>query len=110
MSRTPLTRPVGHPLPVHGERAGVRGRKSQGGWVGLVVILIALAIVAWLSKDALRKYGLLPDTESTLRRAGVPTEGAATDAVQPPPASVLDKARSVEGILKESEKRGGGGN
>ena len=77
--------------------------------MGLVVILIALAIVAWLSKDALRKYGLLPDTESTLRRAGVPTEGAATDAVQPPPSSVLDKARSVEGILKqESEKRGGG--
>ena len=87
----------------------MNGRRKQGGWVGMIVILIALAIVAWLSKDALRKYGLLPDTESTLRRAGVPTEGAATDAVQPPPSSVLDKARSVEGILKqESEKRGGG--
>ena len=86
----------------------MNGRRKQGGWVGMIAILIALAIVAWLSKDALRKYGLLPDTESTLRRAGVPTEGAATDAVQPPPASVLDKARSVEGILKESEKRGGG--
>ena len=31
----------------------------QGGWVGLIVILLALAIVAWLSKDALKQYGLL---------------------------------------------------
>ena len=31
----------------------------QGGWVGLIVILLALAIVAWLSKDALKQYGLM---------------------------------------------------
>ena len=37
----------------------------QGGWVGLVCILIALAIVAWLSKDALMKYGMLPGTTTT---------------------------------------------
>ena len=86
----------------------MNGRYNQGGWVGMIAILIALAIVAWLSKDALRKYGLLPDTEATLRRAGAPSEGAATDAAQAP-ASVLEKARSVEGILKqESDKRGGG--
>ena len=36
----------------------MRQRKGrQGGWVGLVVILLALAIVAWLSKDALKQYG-----------------------------------------------------
>jgi len=36
MSRTPLTRPVGHPLPVHGERAGVRG-------AGVLVVTVLLA-------------------------------------------------------------------
>ena len=32
----------------------------QGGWVGLVVVLVALVIVAVLAKDALKKYGLMP--------------------------------------------------
>ena len=32
----------------------------QGGWVGLIVMLLALAIVAWLARDALKAYGLLP--------------------------------------------------
>ena len=44
-------------------------RTRQGGWVGLVVILVALVIVAFLAKDALKKYGLVPSA-STATKAG----------------------------------------
>ena len=112
MSHQPLTRPVGHP--------GVRGRRSQRGWVGMLVILIALVIVAYLAKDALTKYGLIPDMETVERKAGTaparapgPAAGAVerVDATTTTPASrtPMDAARGLENSLKEqSEKRGGG--
>ena len=37
------------------DRRGLR--RYQRGWVGLVVILLALVIVAWLAKSALTSYG-----------------------------------------------------
>jgi hypothetical protein len=84
----------------------------QGGWVGLIVILLALVIVAWLSKDALQKYGLM----SGLEKQGKPV--AATDRVRgpgvgvteaspdlttatPAPLNALERARGVEGMVKE---------
>jgi hypothetical protein len=93
---------------------------KQGGWLGIVVLLLALVIGAYLARDALRKYGLLPDTEATTTRAGTPAEraqtpvGGATEHLDPTgatpaPTSPIDRARSIEGTLqKESEKRGGG--
>jgi len=41
-------------------RTGMNVRPSarQRGWAGLVMILVALAIVAFLAKDALKGYGL----------------------------------------------------
>ena len=36
-------------------------RHRQRGWVGLVVILLALAIVALVARTALKQYGLLDD-------------------------------------------------
>ena len=59
----------------------------QGGWVGLIVILLALAIVAWLSKDALKQYGLL----SGPGRAGEPTGLQRS----PTPAAVSDFSGST---------------
>jgi hypothetical protein len=93
---------------------------TQRGWVGMLVLLLALAIVAWLAKDALRKYGLVPDAETITKsatpgeRAGSPAAGAVeradATATAPAPTSPLDKARGVESMLKQQEdKRGGGG-
>jgi len=84
----------------------------QGGWVGLIVILLALVIVAWLSKDALKKYGLMSDLEKqpkatstteSVRGAGIGVSGAAPDitTATPAPLNALEKARGVEGMLKE---------
>ncbi|MCC7325292.1 MAG: hypothetical protein IT521_00620 [Burkholderiales bacterium] len=88
----------------------------QGGWVGMIVMLLALAIVVWLAKDALKGYGLVPDAETTLKRASTPGErtgSAAAGAVEhldpttatPAPTSAIERARSVEGMLREQESK-----
>ncbi len=85
-------------------------RKRQRGWVGLVVILLALGIVALLAKDALKQYGLIPGAAAPVK-AGTPGErsrapgavGAeAIDLGSAPaaPASGLDRARGVEDMVK----------
>jgi F420-0:gamma-glutamyl ligase len=82
-----------------------------------VVVLLALVIVAWLAKDALTKYGLVPDMETVQKQAGAPpgrapaTDASSTDptAVTPAPANPLEAARNLQKSLQqESEKRGGG--
>jgi hypothetical protein len=77
-----------------------------------VAILIALAIVAWLSKDALKQYGLLsglgpadkaaPATER-VRGPGAGVTEASPDitAATPAPINALERARGVEGMVKE---------
>jgi hypothetical protein len=91
----------------------------QGGWVGMLVLLLALLIVAWLSKDALVKYGMMSDTETTVTRAGTPAErarasgGSAVERVDPTgaapaPTNAIERARGVEETMKRgAESRGG---
>ena len=95
-------------------------RARQRGWVGLVVILLALAIVAMLAKDALKKYGLVPGA-AVSTKAGTPAErvrapGAAgveaLDFNSAPlaPANALDRARGVEDMVKrQADERAGRG-
>jgi hypothetical protein len=86
-------------------------RRRQRGWAGLVAILIALAIVAWLSKDALKQYGLMSGLGSPnkvapaaerVRGPGVGVTGASPDVTTatPAPFEALERARSVEGMVK----------
>ena len=84
----------------------------------MIVLLIALAIVAWLAKDALMKYGLLSPGETTVTSgatSGERTRSQAAGAVEradptsapPTPTNALERARGLENTLKqESEKRG----
>ena len=82
----------------------------QGGWVGLVVILLALVIVAVLAKDALKQYGLVPGA-GVSTKAGTPGERARAPGavgVEPGdlgtvptmPANALERARGVEDMVK----------
>jgi hypothetical protein len=82
----------------------------QGGWVGLIVILLAMVIVAWLAKDALKEYGLLADVEKqpkptadSVRGPGVGVTGAGPDAttVTPAPINALERARGVQDMVRE---------
>ena len=84
----------------------------QRGFLGLVVILIGLLIVAWLSMDALKQYGMPTGTAepakvapATERMRG-PGEGgtqAAPDVttVTPAPMDALSKARGLENAVRE---------
>lgn len=87
-----------------------RRRSRQGGWVGLIVILLALLIVAWLSKDALKQYGLLGDMEKqprpaadSVRGPGIGVTQAAPDVTTatPAPMEALQRARGLESAVKE---------
>ena len=94
---------------------------KQGGWVGMIVLLLALVIVAYLAKDALKSYGLFAPAETVVPSRGgtaaeraratgaVDASGATVDAATPTPAAAIDKARGVGDMLKQQEgKRGGG--
>ena len=75
------------------------------------MILVALAIVGYLAKDALKKYGLTPAAPVTTK-AGTPAERArapgaggfeALDLGSAPtaPASAIERARGVEDMVKQ---------
>jgi hypothetical protein len=89
----------------------LRPPARQRGWVGLVMILVALAIVAFLAKDALKGYGLASRTAAPTK-AGTPAERArapgaggvdALDLGSAPaaPASAPERARAVEDMVKQ---------
>jgi hypothetical protein len=89
-----------------------RRKGRQGGFLGLVVILIALLIVAWLSMDALKQYGMLSGPAGPAKAAPAsermrgPGEGvtqAAPDVttVTPAPMDALGKARGLENAVRE---------
>ena len=73
-------------------------RRRQRGWVGLVVILLALVIVAVLARTALKQYGLLDDP------AKAPTAAGASEAAQAStvtPRNALVRAKGVEDMVKQ---------
>jgi len=72
----------------------------QRGWVGLVVILFALVIVALVAKTALKQYGLADDPTKPKRA----TAAGATEAEQAAavtPRNALERARGVEDMVKQ---------
>ena len=84
----------------------IRGPRYQRGWVGLVVLLIALVIVAWLAQGALRQYGLLPARAPAAKPAD-PARGpgiapAPVDPTEatPAPSAPMERARSVERTMQ----------
>ena len=83
----------------------------QHGFLGLIVILIALLIVAWLSMDALKAYGVMsgvgPNPKSVpavepARGPGVAgTDSREVTTATPAPMNALDKARGLESAVRE---------
>ena len=65
-------------------------RRRQRGWVGLVVVLLALLIVAWLAKSALTSYGLTGKSPAAAPGA--------------PPTDPRERARAVEQTVIDQPK------
>jgi hypothetical protein len=83
-------------------------RDQQRGWVGLVLILLALVIVALAARSALKSYGLVDDPART-RHAAAPGASEAEQAAAITPRNALERARGVQDMVKqgaiEQEKR-----
>ncbi len=87
---------------------GMQTRARQRGWLGMVVMLIALVIVAILAKDALKSYGLPDGVPAEPARQGERSRlpAAAIDASQPAQATPsfqapIERARSVEATVQQ---------
>jgi hypothetical protein len=99
-------------VTVPGRRRVRAGPRRQRGWIGLVVLLVALLIVAMLGRRILAEMGLAGRGDPVERTAPGPSaaqpSAARTDegAATPVPRSPLDKARGVEESLqRESAER-----
>jgi hypothetical protein len=92
----------------------------QRGWIGIVMILVALVIVAVLAKEGLKAYGLGSAPKATTK-AGTPgerlrapgaigSEAMDMESAPPAPASALERARGVEDMVKQqaAERAGRG--
>ena len=82
---------------------------SQRGWVGLVVILIALVVVALMAQTALKTYGLLPGPDAALKEGSRGVGGigpAATDPTlaTPAPTTPIERARGLEQQLQRDSR------
>jgi hypothetical protein len=75
-------------------------RHRQRGWLGLVVILVALVIVALTARTALKQYGLLDDS-SKARPAAKPGANEVEQAAAVTPGSALERARGVQDMVKQ---------
>ncbi len=77
-------------------------RHRQRGWLGLVVILLALVIVALSARTALKQYGLL-DEPSKPRPAAAVKPGATEleQAAATTPRDALERARGVQDMVHE---------
>ena len=74
-------------------------RHRQRGWVGLVVILLALAIVALVARTALKQYGHLAEPAKPRPAATGATETEQAAAMTP--RNALERAKGVEEMVKQ---------
>lgn len=89
-------------------RVAAASCERQRGWVGLVVLLLALVIVAFLAQNALRQYGMLAGpTPAAKPGEGPRGPGQATQApldssaAMPGPTTAIERARGVEQTLQQ---------
>jgi hypothetical protein len=83
-------------------------RHHQRGWLGLIVILIALVIVGIAARSALKAYGLFDDSGKA-HHAAAPGANETEQAATITPRDALERAKSVQDMVKqgaiEQEKR-----
>jgi hypothetical protein len=76
----------------------------QRGWVGLVVLLLALVIVAVLAQTALKHYGLLAPADTPAvnasARGQAPDASRQLDSATTTPRNAIERARGVENTLR----------
>jgi hypothetical protein len=76
----------------------MRSYAGQRGWVGLLVVLLALVIVGLLARTALKAYGVLDEPKASQAKSGATeTEQAATIT----PRNALERAKGVQDMVNQ---------
>ena len=75
-----------------------RTRRGQGGWIGLVVLLLALAIVGWLASTAFKGYGVAPKATPAAAPSDPRERARAVEQ------TVIDRARETARQIEQGEK------
>jgi hypothetical protein len=86
-------------------RRGYRGRREQRGWVGLIVLVLALVIVGVLVKTVMQQYGLTGAGGLTASRGGrlppaVSPASPDTAGSVPTPRDAIQRARALDSMMK----------
>jgi predicted lipid-binding transport protein (Tim44 family) len=77
-------------------------RARQGGWAGLIGLLIALLVVFLLGRTVMKQMGLL-GTPPPPAAAGA-ASGAQADAATAPPVQALERARALQAQVQEQAR------
>lgn len=75
--------------------------RRQRGWLGLVVILLALVIVALVARTALKQYGILDEPGKASPAAAKPGASEAEQAAAITPRNALERARGVQDLVNQ---------
>ena len=75
--------------------------RLQRGWLGLVVILFALVIVALAARTALKQYGVLDDPGHARPAADRPGASEVEQAAATTPRNALERARGVQDMVNQ---------
>jgi hypothetical protein len=76
-------------------------RSHQGGWVGLIGLVLALVIVAMLAKTVLEQYGLTRKPGAGGDRTGLGPVPHETTSVVPAPRDAVERARGLESTVQQ---------
>ena len=79
----------------------------ERGWVGLIVLLLALVIVAVLAQTVLKSYGMLgagAPVKAQTRGLGPAASASPDTAAAPAPMTPIERARGVEQTVKQGEE------
>ena len=68
----------------------------QGGWAGLIVLVIALVIVGMLAKTVLQTYGLTGTATTASKTTPVGQASHEVTTVVPAPRDAMERARGLE--------------
>jgi len=91
----------------------MNARHREQGWVGLIVILVALVIVGMLAQTLLKQYGLLPGDRAATTTAGPRGVGPTTPmnsdptTTSPVPTNAIERARGLESSLQQQTQEMG---
>lgn len=85
-------------------RNPIASSRRQRGWVGLVVLLLALVIVAVLMKSALQQYGLTGTAGPASKATQLDPASPDTTVDAPSPRNALERARGLEASVQQQGK------